>query len=38
MKFATRERTNDASLMNQIAAGLNDSQRRALAVYLSSLN
>lgn len=38
MKFATRERSNDGNVMNLIAAGLNDGQRRALAVYLSSLN
>ncbi|MDP2196364.1 MAG: c-type cytochrome [Rhodocyclaceae bacterium] len=37
MKFATRERTNDGSVMNVIAAGLNDSERRALGVYLGSL-
>lgn len=37
MKFATRERTNDGNVMNLIAAGLNDIDRRALAAYLSSL-
>jgi cytochrome c553 len=36
-KFSTRERTNDGNSMNVIAAGLNDMEMRALAVYLGSL-
>ncbi|MDP2170647.1 MAG: c-type cytochrome [Rhodocyclaceae bacterium] len=38
MKFATRERTNDGNVMNVIASGLNDIEKRALAVYLGSLH
>lgn len=37
-KFAARERTNDGSTMNVIAAGLSDMNMRALAVYLGSLD